>query len=173
MKFHLRSVIVLILALLFSACGEQEKKAEKSTRATTPTMQQTVVPQGAIVQSPAHRQTRSPNQPATQQLQPASPRGETPLMQKMGLKVEGSRIILDTRRSKAYFEELGRKLRQSMDQSVKTIRSQSPKGEDLGIYVDQHTIVLDLNKTKKFLENWVDTMEVIGKELEHSLQPPQ
>lgn len=94
-------------------------------------------------------------------------------MRKMGLQVDRGRIILDTRKSKEFFEALGKQLKAGMDQSVQKAKQHAPTGSDFGIQVQNEKVVIDLNRTKNFMKGWVETMEILGRELNRSLAPTQ
>ena len=109
--------------------------------------------------SPASRKNSAPHQ--------------TELMKKMGLQVESGRIILDTEKSKNFFESLGKAIEKNIHQGMEKAEQHVPSGEDLGIQMDDKKVVIDLNKTKNFMKVWVETLEVLGRELNRSLAPIQ
>ena len=148
--------------LLLWGCDHSHKKPEQraaeASPITTPSPQasQKVPPQG--------------QKPSLGEASSSAPH-DTDLMKEMGLQVEKGRIILDTEKSKKFFEALGRQLREGLDEGVKKAKQHAPKEEDLGIHIQKNRIEIDVNKTKSFMKKWVEMMEILGKEINRSLQP--
>ena len=96
---------------------------------------------------------------------------ETGLMHEIGLQVTDGKIIIDTGKSKRFFENLERKIHKSMQKSVEKIEKHSPSAADLGIHVQKDRITVDLNQTADFIKEWGETIKVLGEELDRSLAP--
>ncbi len=148
--------------LLLWGCDHSHNKSEKGDLEASPT----AIPSPQVSQKVPPRGQKSPLAEAS-----ASAPQETDLMKKMGLQVEKGRIILDTEKSKKFFEALGRQLREGLEEGVEKAKQHAPQEEDLGIHIQKNRIEIDVNKTKAFLKGWVKMMEVLGKEINRSLQP--
>lgn len=82
-------------------------------------------------------------------------------LSKLGITKEGSRITIDTNKTKTYLDEVAKTFSQQMGQFAKEIK----KG-DAGIEADKSQISIDLNKTGSFLDNWTKKMEHFADELD-------
>jgi len=161
----------LLLILAIGGCGKKEEDVNKTASSQSASQnvgpsknQQNTTPFQKLNPSAAASAKNSPKKGAEK---------ETALMKKMGLQVRDGQIILDTEKSKRFFESLGRSIKENIHQGVKKAEEKMPSGEDLGIHVDDKKVVIDLNRTKNFMKEWVETMEVLGRELNRSLAPLQ
>ncbi|WP_456459030.1 hypothetical protein [Nitratifractor sp.] len=98
---------------------------------------------------------------------------ETELMHAMGIEIKEGEIILDTKKSKHFFKKLTQEIKSSMHRSMEKVEQHTPKAEDLGIHVQKDKVTIDLNRTRSFMKEWVNTMKVLGDELDRSLAPKQ
>ena len=163
MSKKLWSLTLLLSALLLLwGCDHSHKKPGQRAAGASPT----AIPSPQSSQKVPPRGQKSSLTEASS----SAPR-ETDLMKKMGLQIEKGRIILDTEKSKNFFEALGRQLREGLDEGVEKAKQHAPKEEDLGIHIRKNRIEIDVNKTKSFMKSWVETMEILGKEINRSLQP--
>jgi uncharacterized lipoprotein YehR (DUF1307 family) len=76
------------------------------------------------------------------------------------------KIIIDTNKTKSYFEALARKMKEKADQLAKDMQKGVIKEKEAGIEVSEEKIVIDVNKTKGFLEQWAKKMEGFVKEMD-------
>ncbi len=164
-RYKLSLLILASTTLILSGCG-QERQQNQSDTLHPPTLPK---PANTVSTGAASRSVAQPVALKTQNPPPQ----ETELMQKMGLQVDHGRIILDTKKSKEFFEALGKQLKSGVDQSVQKAKQHAPSGSDLGIQVQGEKVVIDLNRTKSFMKGWVETMEILGRELNRSLAPVQ
>jgi len=100
---------------------------------------------------------------------PASPQPK--MLRKMGIEVGDGRIVIDTNRTRSYFEALERQIRHGVDQGVRKARQHASSVDDIGIHVSRDKVEIDLNKTKHFLKIWGESMKILGEELDRSLKP--
>jgi len=101
----------------------------------------------------------------------ASPSEKTELMEKMGVEIGEGRILIDMEKSRDFFETLGEQLRGSIDRSIRKAEPHAPSRNELGIVIGDDKIEIDLKQTRKFMQEWVETMEIFGRELNRSLSP--
>jgi len=76
------------------------------------------------------------------------------------------KIIIDTNKTKSYFEALARKMKEKADQLAKDMQKGVIEEKEAGIEVSEEKIVIDVNKTKGFLEQWAKKMEGFVKEMD-------
>jgi len=149
---------------LFAGCG-----TNPHDRNATVSYPETTLSVGKLSHSSATSSTSTGT--VSSQRSPSSDEEETPLMRKLGLQFKDGAIILDTEKSKHFFESLKRSIGRNIHRSVKEAEEKLPKSEDLGIHIQDNKVVIDLNRTKSFMKEWIETMEVLGKELNRSLAP--
>jgi len=165
------ALLALLLILSIGGCGKKEGDANGTS--SSQSRSQNTPPAGNL-QSPVTFQKLNPSTAVSSKSSaPTKKDQETALMKKMGLQVRDGQIILDTEKSRKFFESLGRSIKENIHHGVKKAEEKMPSGEDLGIHVDDKKVVIDLNRTKNFMKEWVETMEVLGRELNRSLAPLQ
>ena len=76
------------------------------------------------------------------------------------------KIIIDTNKTKSYFEAVARKMKEKADQLTKDMQKGVIEEKEAGIEVSEEKIVIDVNKTKGFLEQWAKKMEGFVKEMD-------
>ena len=156
-------VTILICGLLLSGCGggQDDQSTKDGSRPH-------LIPPSS---APAALPSSSPAVSRSQTLQPASPSPGASGLQKMGVEVEQGRIIIDTRRAKAYLDALGRQLESGIRQGTQKAGKQAPQGADLGIRVSPDKVEIDLNRTRHFMQEWIEAVRIFGEELNRSLGP--
>lgn len=96
---------------------------------------------------------------------------ETHKLNKMGINMNDGRIIIDTNKTKAFFNDLGKK----MDMRMKKISSDMEKGiveyKEGGVDINEQHIHIDLNKTRDLLLDWGKQLEVFAKEFDKMTKP--
>ena len=163
------AVLGLLLALAIAGCGKEEGDVNTTAPSQSGSLK---VDSSKNQQSPTTFRKLDPSAAApAKNSRKKGEEKETTLMKKMGLQVKDGQIILDTEKSKRFFESLGRSIKENIHQGVKKAEEKMPSSEDLGIHVEDKKVVIDLNRTKNFMKEWVETMEVLGKELNRSLAP--
>ena len=90
----------------------------------------------------------------------------TSKLEKAGIRVEGSKIIIDTNKTKTFFKQMTERLQKKMQKIQKELQKGAIEEKDAGIKVNQNKINIDLNKTKGFLESWGKKMQEIVKDLD-------
>ena len=156
-------VAIVICGLLLSGCGGRE-----GDRNATDISRPRLIPPSS---APAALPSSSPAVSRSRTLQPASPSPGVSGLQKMGVEVGQGRIIIDTRRAKAYLDALGRQLESGIRQGVQKAGRQAPQGADLGIHVSPDKVEIDLNRTRHFMQEWIEAVRIFGEELNRSLGP--
>ena len=76
------------------------------------------------------------------------------------------KIIIDTNKTKTYFEKLAKQMKEKMDKLAKDMQKGMIEEKEAGIEVSQEKIVIDVNKTKGFMESWAKKMETFVKEMD-------
>jgi len=76
------------------------------------------------------------------------------------------KIIIDTNKTKTYFEQFAKQMKEKMDKLAKDMQKGMIEEKEAGIEVSQDKIVIDVNKTKGFMENWAKKMETFVKEMD-------
>jgi len=157
-----RTIVIGSIIVTMVACkGEgQNKRAEANHSQTR-----------AAVVTPYLMRQKAPEGQGAGDMHRQPIHDETGLMRKIGVQVTKGKIIIDTGKSKQFFESLEREFHKSMEESVRTIEQHSPDITDLGIHIQKDKITVDLNRTAGFLKEWVETMKVLGEELDRSLAP--
>jgi len=87
-------------------------------------------------------------------------------LEKVGIHVEGSKIIIDTNKTKTFFKKMTQKLEKKMQKIQQDLQKGKLEENQTGINIDQNKIQIDLNKTKGFLESWGEKMQKIVKDLD-------
>ena len=156
-------VTILICGLLLSGCG-----GEQNDRNTKGVSRPHLIPPKA---SPAALPSSSPAVSRSRNLQPASSSAGSSGLKKMGVEVEPGRIIIDTRRAKAYLDRLGKQLENGLRQGTQKAGQHAAQGTDLGIRVSPDRVEIDLNRTRHFMQQWIEAVRIFGEELNRSLAP--
>jgi len=76
------------------------------------------------------------------------------------------KIIIDTNKTKTYFEQFAKQMKEKMDKLAKDMQKGMIEEKEAGIEVSQDKIVIDVNKTRGFMENWAKKMETFVKEMD-------
>ena len=85
-------------------------------------------------------------------------------------KTSDGKIIIDTNKTKSYFQNLAQQMQTKVEQMNKELESGNIKEEEAGIEVNQTHINIDLNKTKNFLDIMGKKMQGYVKEFESVVQ---
>jgi len=76
------------------------------------------------------------------------------------------KIVIDTNKTKTYFEKLAKQMKEKMDKLAKDMQKGVIQEKEAGIEVSEEKIVIDVNRTKGFLEVWAQKMESFVKEMD-------
>ncbi len=87
-------------------------------------------------------------------------------LEKVGIHVEGSKIIIDTNKTKTFFKKMTQKLEKKMQKIQKDLQKGRLEENETGIKIDENKINIDLNRTRGFLESWGKRMQEIVKDLD-------
>jgi len=82
----------------------------------------------------------------------------------MGFSTQEGKIIIDTNKTKHFFNAFANKIKEKMNKIHKDLDEGMMKSSNAGIEIDKKHINIDLNKTKSFLEQWSKKMKVYAKE---------
>ena len=85
---------------------------------------------------------------------------------KIGITSEDGKIIIDTNKTKSYFQNLTHEMKTKMDKMSKDLEKGIVKNEEAGIEANETHINIDLNKTKSFLDTWGKKMQGFVKEFD-------
>ena len=86
--------------------------------------------------------------------------------EKVGIHVEGSKIIIDTNKTKTFFKNMTEKLARKMQKIEEDLQKGRLEENETGIKIDENRINIDLNKAKGFFESWGKKMQEIVKSLD-------
>jgi len=82
----------------------------------------------------------------------------------IGITTTNGKLIIDTNKTKSYFQKLAEKLKVHADKFAKDMENGDINNSEAGVVVTKTEINIDLNKTKSFLDNWGKTIEQYAKE---------
>ena len=92
-------------------------------------------------------------------------------LSQMGFQKTGDgKIIIDTAKTKGFFQNLAQQMQSKVEAMHKELESGNIKEEEAGIEVNQTHINIDLEKTKSFLDNLGKKMQGYVKEFEGMVQ---
>ena len=88
---------------------------------------------------------------------------------KIGIQTtEDGKIIIDTNRTKHYFESIAETWKQKADKLAADLQKGMVDEKEIGIEVNDTRVSVDLNKTQSFLEKWTKKMESFVKEMDET-----
>jgi len=76
------------------------------------------------------------------------------------------KIIIDTNKTKSFFEKLAQKMRQKMEKMADDLQKGAIEQKEAGIEITPKKIEIDLNKTETFLQQLSQKMEGFVKEFD-------
>ncbi|BAF73286.1 hypothetical protein [Sulfurovum sp. NBC37-1] len=85
-------------------------------------------------------------------------------------KTSDGKIIIDTNKTKSYFQGLAKQMKAKVEEMNKELESGNIDEKEAGIEVNQTHINIDLNKTKSFLDIMGKKMQGYVKEFESVVQ---
>lgn len=91
---------------------------------------------------------------------------ENDRLSQIGITTVGSKIIIDTNKTKGFFKDLGNKMKNRIEKLSKDIEEGRIKNKDVGIAIDESHISVDLNRTNNFLKKWGEKMEKFVKDID-------
>jgi len=84
----------------------------------------------------------------------------------IGITSSDGKLIIDTNKTKNYFQKLAEKLKAHADKFAKDFNEGKINDPQAGVVVTDTQINIDLNKTKSFLDTWGKTIEAYAKEFQ-------
>ena len=143
--------ILLSLILLFSLSGCQDKKEEQAQH-------------NAKIAQEARAELLKEQAEAKKKQEELEKNNK---YSKIGITSEDGKIIIDTNKTKSYFQDLAHQMKTKMDKMSKDLEKGIVKNEEAGIEMDETHINIDLNKTKNFLDTWGKRMQGFVKEFDN------
>ncbi len=87
-------------------------------------------------------------------------------LSKVGITVQNNTIIIDTNKTKNFFESVGKNLGEKLKKMTQDLEKGMLNDKNAGVDIDEKHINIDLNKTKDFLEAWGKKMQGFVKEFD-------
>ena len=86
------------------------------------------------------------------------------ILQKIGISTEKDKIIIEPKKTKAFFDKLGK----TFEQTAKRIKSKVDKidEKDIGITANKDKITIDINKTTNFFNSFSKELEKAAKDID-------
>jgi len=84
----------------------------------------------------------------------------------IGITTDNGKLIIDTNKTKSYFQKMAEKLKAHADKFAKDFNEGKVNNPEAGIVVTDTQVNIDLNKTKSFLDTWGKTIEQYAKEFQ-------
>jgi len=98
------------------------------------------------------------------------PRQKMTTAQSLGISIDDGKIIIDTKQTKDFFQNIGKKIKKSVDKIKENLEKEKvDSSSETGITITETTMHIDLNKTKNFMEKWVKSMESVVQELNRTM----
>ena len=87
-------------------------------------------------------------------------------LSKVGIEIEGSKIIIDTNKTKGFFKSIAHRLEAKMQKLQQDLQKGKLVEDSAGVEIDEQRIHIDLNKTQSFLESWGSKMQSFVKDID-------
>ncbi len=89
----------------------------------------------------------------------------------LGIKIEDSKIEIDTNAAKSFFEQLQQKVQKSVQELEEGIeKGKLDLKDSVGVRVDESKIEIDLEKAKNFLEEITNKVQNLVENLDKTLE---
>ena len=148
-------IIVLILLLTFNGCQDKETDAKRQAEHDAKIAAQ------AKAELLAELQEKEAKQKAQLEAQK-----DTKLHQ-MGINMNAGTIIIDTNKTKDFFNSLNKKMETQMKKISDDLQKGILDAAEEGIQINDDQINIDLNKTRNFLEIWGKKIQTFAKEFDN------
>jgi len=86
------------------------------------------------------------------------------VLSKIGISTENDKIIIEPKKTKAFFDKLAKTLEKNAKKLEK--KTETIDENDIGIRASKDKITIDLNKTKSFLDNFSKELEKVAKDIQ-------
>ena len=84
------------------------------------------------------------------------------LLSLLGIKIEDSKIEIDTNATKSFFEGLQQKVQKSLEEIESGVKEgKIDLKESVGVKVDESKIEIDLDKAKNFLDQFTNKVQEV------------
>jgi len=96
-----------------------------------------------------------------------TPKEDKKILNKIGITTEGEKIIIDTNKTKTFFENMAKTLTKEakkVEEKTKNLDS-----TDFGININKDKIEIDTKKTKNFLEQFSKELEDIANDIDKEI----
>ena len=87
-------------------------------------------------------------------------------LNQMGIHMEKDSITIDTNKTKAFFNDLSKKLNVQMKKISNDLEKGIIEAKESGVEINEEHIHIDLNKTQNMLEDWGKKIQVFVNEFE-------
>ncbi len=89
------------------------------------------------------------------------------LSKKIGISTEGDKIVIEPKKTKAFFDKLAK----TLEKEAKALEGKAKKvnENDIGISASKDKITIDLNKTKSFLDDFAKQLEGVAKNIDKAI----
>ena len=84
----------------------------------------------------------------------------------MGISTEDGKLIIDTNKTKSFFQQMAANLKVKADKFAKDMQEGTIDDKEAGIEVTKSHINIDLNKTKGYLDKWGKVFESYAKDFQ-------
>jgi len=151
-------LLTLILLLTLSGCQDKETDAKKQAA------------HDAKIAAQARAEVRAEYE-AKQAAQKAQAEAQkhTKLNQ-MGVDMNNGTIIIDTNKTKSFFDALNQKMETQMKKISDDLQKGIIDAKEEGVEINNERITIDLNKTKNLLEIWGKKIQSFAKEFDEVTQ---
>jgi len=85
------------------------------------------------------------------------------ILQKIGISTEDDKIIIEPKKTKAFFDKLTKRLEKDAKKFESKVKKIDEK--DIGIEVNRDKITIDVNKTNNFLKKFSKELEGVAKDI--------
>ena len=84
----------------------------------------------------------------------------------MGISTEDGKLIIDTNKTKSFFQQMAANLKVKADKFAKDMNEGKIDDKEAGIVITETQVNIDLNKTKSYLDKWGKIFESYAKEFQ-------
>ena len=147
----LKILLTTVALFLFSACQSKETKTyDTNTTAQDPN---------------ASMSSHAPSNKISHNKSTLSIDHNSSKLEELGIKVEGSKVIIDTNKTKQFFKQVTKQLQSKVVKIEKELQKGVVEEKDMGIEINKSEVKVDLNKTTQYLKKWKDKIEGLVKDL--------
>ena len=150
----MRYLLITLILLSFSACDSVEEKAKAQADHDAK----------IIKQARADLMTELKIKEEAKQKADALKNGK---LSQVGISVHNKEITINPEKAKDFFNTIGKKLEEKLNNLTKDLDKGMIEGQDTGVHIDETKINIDLNKTQDFLNAWGKKMQSFVEEIDN------